>query len=60
MDFSAKCAVLAAAECLMQSSRELCLSDAKRLYESGRVADAEQRLEEGAQYAWGFNRPAGW
>jgi len=60
MTFSAKCLALASAQCLMLSSKELCLSDAKRLYEAGRIDDALARLEKGARYAWGFNRPDGW
>jgi hypothetical protein len=44
----------------MASSRDLCLSDAVYLFQVGRESEAEVRLESAAQYAWGFQRPAGW
>jgi hypothetical protein len=60
MDFAEKLAHLVTAKCVMQSSKQLCLSDAKRLLKEGRIADAHDRLEKAARYAWGFNRPDGW
>ena len=60
MSFTAKCALVAAAAASMESIKALCLSDAVRLFQIGREADAAARLEKAAQYAWGFDRPLGW
>ena len=55
-----KLELLAAASCAMNSSKELCMEDAKALAGRGNVVAATARLERAAQYAWGFNRPANW
>lgn len=60
MSFTAKVAAVASAPAAMESSKQLCLNDAVRLFQTGREDEACNRLEKAAQYAWGFSRPAGW
>ena len=55
-----KLGLLAAASCSMNSSKELCMEDAKALAARGNLDAANARLEKAAQYAWGFSRPANW
>jgi hypothetical protein len=44
----------------MESSKMVCVQDAKSQMAKGNEANALARIEKGAQYAWGFGRPAGW
>jgi len=60
MNFQAKVEAVRAAVAAMNSSKELCASDAVHLWDRGDVVLALVRLEKAAQYAWGFNRPTGW
>ena len=60
LTFAEKYVLTLAAPAVMESSKRLCLADADRLRRAGRDEIAEARLEKAAQYAWGFNRPAGW
>lgn len=60
MTFEQKCVAVMNATCNMNSSKELCIKDARQLYASGQQEYADKRLEKAAQYAWGFGRPEGW
>ena len=61
MSFAEKINLVAAARCEMNSSKALCIEDAKHLFfVLGRESEAAARLEKAAQYAWGFDRPRGW
>lgn len=60
MNFEDKVAAVSAASAVMNSSKVLCLDDAKRLQRMGDSHYANQRLEKAAQYAWGGSRPSGW
>ena len=60
MNYAEKIAALEAATAVMDSSKQLCVSDARKLIAEGKLAAADQRLEKAAQYAWGHGRPDGW
>ena len=60
MTFLHKCEALRKATAQMESSKTLCLHQAVGHFQCGNPDLANERLEKGAQYAWGFNRPAGW
>ena len=60
LSFAQKCEAVRKAKAEMDSSKELCLSDAVRLFQTNRLDEAQSRLKKAAQYAWGSNRPRGW
>jgi hypothetical protein len=60
MSFEEKIFAVLNTRAAMDSSKLLCLDDAKRLASCGKMDYAEQRLEKAAQYAWGCWRPDGW
>lgn len=46
--------------CVMNSSKQLCISDALRFIYQGNENLALHKLEKAAQYALGFKRPSNW
>lgn len=60
MSFVSKIELVRNSKADMESSKLVCLDDAVRLFQVGNEEAALKRLEKAAQYAWGFNRPAGW
>lgn len=59
MTFQEKVNALNAATAKMESSKAVCIENAKALRSSDPEA-ANQWLERAAQHTWGFGRPTGW